>query len=73
MRAKEGFEARYSELRERMREVMGRMAKKSAESKSLRREKFKAAKRELSEVKARLAELMKEVRVFSKNAAANLV
>jgi len=71
MRAKESFENRYSELRERMREVMNRMAKKSAESKALRKEKIKAAKRELNEVKARLAELMKEVRAFSKNATAN--
>ena len=71
MRAKESFENRYSELRERMREVMNKMAKKSAESKALRKEKIKAAKRELNEVKARLAELMKEVRAFSKNAAAN--
>ena len=67
MRAKERFEERYTELRERMREAMNRMAKKSAESKALRREKFKAAKRELSEVKVRLAELMKEVRASSKS------
>ncbi|HJN55549.1 MAG TPA: fatty acid desaturase [Candidatus Poseidoniales archaeon] len=70
MRAKEKFEVRYTELRERMREAMTRMAKKSAESKALRREKFRAAKRELNEVKTRLAELMKEVRALSKKPAA---
>ena len=69
MSAKERFEGRYTELRERMREVLNNMAKKSAESRALRRERFKAAKREFSEVKARLAELMKEVRTFSKNSA----